>query len=90
MLKHCPYSLVQNKVFKFGTDVITNKNYESELSQTIKELQLVLEKSKQVEKILIEEFEAKKHENAVLISSNIVFNFEKIQENRQKMKELEV
>ena len=50
----------------------------------------MLEKSKQVEKILMKEFEAKKHQNAVLISSNIVFNFEKMQENRQKMKEIEL
>lgn len=50
----------------------------------------MLEKSKCCENILIKEFEAKKHQNSILISSNIVFNFEKMQEHRQKMKELEV
>jgi hypothetical protein len=50
----------------------------------------VLEKSKTCENILSKEFEAKKHQNSILISSNIVFNFEKMQEHRQKMKELEI
>ena len=31
MIKNCPTRLVSQNVFKFGTNVITDKNYESEL-----------------------------------------------------------
>ena len=88
LIKKCPDSLINKEIFKFGVDGITFKSYQDEIAYSKKNLMTCLNKSVQIEEIIQNNFEQKKIFNEKLISG-IVYDFEKVKENRLKLRNIE-
>jgi hypothetical protein len=90
LVQYCPSKLIAKDIFKFGVDAVTHKDNESDLNFTVGQFDAAYHKSEQVVSLIRADYEKQQEQNKLLMSSDMVFNFEKMQEHRQKMKELEL